>query len=110
MKNRKKVYEVETKTVDEIDCENYNYEHFNDGYIDLRVIPEFYVWVITEGISGKAMTIAFDDNFFSVRDLLKAYLSLWEDDWATEETKKEHIDAFKRWLIDIGAQVEDLED
>lgn len=104
MKNSKNVYEVETKTVDEID-----YTHYNDGFIDLRVIPEFYVWVVTEGISGKAMTIAFDDNFFSVRDLLEAYLSLWEEDWATEETKKERIDAFKRWLIDIGAEQELLD-
>ena len=109
MKNSKNVYEVETKTDDEID-----YEHYNNGFIDLRVIPEFYVWVATN-VSGETKVIDFDDNFFSAKDLLEAYLSLWKDDWAgfsgsCEDCKSAHINAFKRWLIGIGAEVEDLED
>lgn len=82
-------------------------QHYNDGYIDMRVIDEFAMAVLTNS-DGDCKTVGFDDNFFSPLDLVKAYRSLFKEEWG--EDKDSFVSAFKDYLIATGCSAEEVEE
>lgn len=83
--------------------------HYNDELIDARIIHEFYLWTFTN-VDGETKTVPFDNNFFSPCDLVRAYKSLWGEDWNMDEDKPSYVQRFKEWLIATGCTAEELED
>ncbi len=83
-------------------------KHFFDGFIDVRVIPEFCL-VIFASIEGDVKTVSFDDNFFSPSDLIKAYKDLWRTSWGWYEAD-DCLKAYKDYLVACGVNPEELEE
>lgn len=82
---------------------------YNDGLIHLHIIDEFCMNVLVNR-DGDCKTISYDDNFFHISDLPKAYAGLWRDDWYIDGEKPAYVDRFKNWLIESGyAEKEDFE-
>lgn len=82
-------------------------KHFNDGYVDFRVIDEFCMAVFANR-DGDSKTVGFDDNFFSPIDLVKAYKDVFKEDWG--EDKESFAAVFKAYLIACGCKAEEVEE
>lgn len=92
---------------DFVEPEKADEDHYFDGYIDVRVVRDLFLFSFVSA-KGECKAISFDDNFFAPRDLLWAYNSLFQDDWG--EDRAAFVEAFKQWLISNGCKREELED
>lgn len=98
-------------------------QHYNDGYVDMRVIPAEIEGCFSAPIivianpDGFVEAINVDSNFFSPKDILEAYERalrnfLEGDEYLGNEDEKEAqrlISEFKSYLISTGVEKEDLE-
>lgn len=88
--------------------------HYNDGYIDYRIIPAAREGcfcdplIVMANPEGKAKVISSSDNFFTEQDIVDAYVELFDAYEENDpETKKEKVTAFKQYLTKCGADLED---
>ena len=82
-------------------------DHFNDGLIDIRYVREFNLCVAVNR-DVDAITIGIDDNIFGPAEVLSMYRRLWDQGWGLE--RRAHEEGLKAWLLDTGANPEELED
>lgn len=88
-------------------------DHYNDGMIDFRVIPskpdgfseEIAVFV---NINGNALTVTTSDPMFVINDLVMTYKRMWRPDWNMEDEFDDYLDAFKKYLIWLGCNPEEI--
>ena len=83
--------------------------HYHDGLMNVQIIPDFGLWVFTN-FEGDTKVVSYEDNFFSVVDMLKAYRELWKPGFTQEQEEPAFFDAFKKWLVATGANEAELED
>lgn len=81
------------------------YDHYNDGLIDVRNIPEFNLWVFLDN-DGHMEQVSYDDNFFAPIELVKAYRRLYGCHFLND--KSDYIGRFKLWLKSTGVESEKL--
>lgn len=71
-------------------------QHYGDGHVDVRVIPEFCMTVFVNN-EGRSMTVGYDSNLFYASDLVAAYKEIYPD--GRDEGYEEALRAFKDYLL-----------
>ena len=84
-------------------------DHYNDGMIDVRNIPDFNLIVFTSN-EGDTKTVGYDDNFFHPSCLLGVYRSLWKKTWNMDNELPDYVNRYKEYLLKTGCSPEDLEE
>ena len=87
--------------------EDREYNHYNDGLIDVRFIDNMCLCVGVN-VDGRAETVAIDDNFFTEVEILMLYRKLWDPAWNMDDEKDAYEEEFLEWLVENGADPEVL--
>ena len=84
-------------------------EHYGDGMIDVRNIPDFSL-VSFVNCDGDSKTVGYDDNRFVPTDLIAAYRSLWKAEWGMDGELPAYVDKYKAYLLETGCDPKELEE
>ena len=84
-------------------------QHYNDGYVDIRDIPEFCLWTFTTD-TRHTKTLCFDDNFYRPLDIVDCYRDMIAlmDEERLNESVEELVNAVKAWMMENGCPEEEL--
>ena len=77
-----------------------NPDRYHDCFVDCYYINDFCCAVLVN-LSLRTKTVCYDDNFFSPRDLLEAYIDL-------SDGHLEFVECFKDFLKAQGVTEEEL--
>ena len=85
-----------------------DHDHFNDGLIDIRFIPNFCLCVAVS-CDGRTEALQSDDNLFGPADVVYMYRRLWDSGWNMDDEREAYEEQLKEWLLHEGAEPDALD-